>query len=75
MELFCECSETVFIGAVASLFFAEQAALWLRDRILTRLYLAVHPRTGRFPLAELYCWGKLFYNNWASCKFSYKLSQ
>jgi len=59
-ELFCEREKSVFIDAIASYIFAVQAKWWLRDRILTRLYLAVRPRTGRYPFALLYRRGTLF---------------
>jgi hypothetical protein len=51
MALFCEREKSMFTDAIASPFLAMQAAWWLRDRVPARLYLAVHPRTGRFPFA------------------------
>ncbi|HYT45816.1 MAG TPA: hypothetical protein VEP90_26050, partial [Methylomirabilota bacterium] len=50
-----ECS----FDALASNELTVLAAWWLRARISTRFYLAVHPRTGRFPLAVLYRRGTL----------------
>jgi hypothetical protein len=46
-------------GAYACYLFVPLADLWLRGRIPARVYLAVHRRSGRCPLAVPDCGGNL----------------
>ncbi len=61
----------MFIDATASMKHAVQAEWWLCDRISARLYLAVHPRTGRYPLVVQYCGERCLVKcEWLSCSLT-----